>query len=189
MRDRELVAGVAAMHERSFRELFVTYAPTVQALARRILRDPVLAEDATQDVFVQVWRQASGYRPELGSVRSWIMTVAHRRAVDNVRREETRRRNSTRDLLDRSSEDDDPGAAVVNAEWARRERRDVRAALHELSAEQRQVIDLMYFEGLSQSEVAVRLQIPIGTVKSRTRSGMSRLRTSLGASRATSDLE
>jgi len=173
-RDRELVRRVGERDEEAFRGLFRTYAPTALALARRIVRQAFLAEEIVQEVFLAVWRHPEGYDQHRGSVRAWLMGMAHHRAVDAVRREEANRRRSE-DVLPEPSEGD-PADTVVAAISQPQERAAVRGALEQLPREQREVIELMYYEGLSQSRIAERLSLPLGTVKSRTLLGMRRLR-------------
>ncbi|MGH2673383.1 MAG: sigma-70 family RNA polymerase sigma factor [Actinomycetota bacterium] len=178
-RDRDLLRRIGRADEEAFRELFRRYSPNAMALARRVVRQPFIAEEIVQEAFLAAWRNAEGYREGRGSVRSWLMTMVHHRAVDAVRREESQRRRAE----DARAEDvlavEDPADAVVARLGLPEERRAVRAALEDLPAEQRQVIELMYFDGLSQSKVSERLGLPLGTVKSRTLLGMRRLRSSL----------
>jgi RNA polymerase sigma factor (sigma-70 family) len=177
--DRELVDGVRARDEGAFRELFRRYAPTALSLARRVLGQPFLAEEIVQEAFLAVWRNPDGYDADRGSVRSWLMGTVHHRAVDAVRREGSQRRRA----LDALNADPvvvpDPSDEVVDELGLPSERKAVRAALDDLPEEQRRVIELMYFAGLSQSTIAARLGLPLGTVKSRTLLGMRRLRRTL----------
>jgi RNA polymerase sigma-70 factor (ECF subfamily) len=178
-RDRELVQRIDGGDEEAFRLLFRRYAATAMALARRVARQPFLAEEIVQEAFLAVWRNAAGYDPARGSVKSWLMGTVHHRAVDAIRREEAQRRR-TEDL--QSNEVvvvEDPAETVVEALGVPEERKVVRAALEALPPEQRQVIELMYFGGLSQSRISERLGLPLGTVKSRTLLGMRRLRATM----------
>jgi RNA polymerase sigma-70 factor (ECF subfamily) len=177
-RDRELIDRIGEGDEDAFRRLFRAFAPTALALAQRIVRQPFLAEEIVQEVFLSVWRTPERYRADRGSVKSWLMGMVHHRAVDVVRREESQRRRAegSADVADAS---DDPGITVVDAVSRPQERIAVRAALDELPGEQRRVLELMYYDGLSQSQIAARLSLPLGTVKSRTLLGMRRLRTAL----------
>ena len=180
-RDRDLMVRIASGDEEAFRGLFRRYAPMATALARRIVRQTFLAEEIVQEAFLAVWRNPDGYDQQRGSVKSWLMGMVHHRAVDLVRREESQRRRSE----DARSADAvivmaDHADAVVEELGIPEERRAVRAALGELPAEQHRVLELMYFGGLSQSQIAERLALPLGTVKSRTLLGMRRLRSALG---------
>lgn len=178
-RDRELLRRIGRRDEDAFRSLFGRYAPTARALALRILRQPFLADETVQEAFLSVWRDPDRYDAGRGSVRAWLMSAVHHKAVDLVRREEAHRRRADSALAEPSPED--PGEQVVDAAGVPEERAAVRAALEDLPPEQRQVIELMYFEGLSQSKVAERTGIPLGTVKSRAVLAMRRMRSSLGA--------
>lgn len=177
--DRELVQRVRNGDEDAFRGLFGRYAPTAKALALRVVRQSQLAEEIVQEAFLVVWRHPEGYDGERGSVRSWLMGVVHHRAVDAVRREEAYRRRAEDAIPDVLEEQADHAEDVVNTLGRPQERRAVRDALGDLPSEQREVLTLMYFEGLSQSQVAERTGLPLGTVKSRTLLGMRRMRASL----------
>lgn len=178
-RDRDLLRRIREADEEAFRALFRRYSPAAMALARRVVRQPFLAEETVQESFLAVWRNPGGYDPGRGSVKSWLMGTVHNRAVDAVRREESQRRRAE----DAQTSDvvvvPDPAETVVEELGLPEERRAVRAALEGLPAEQKQVIELMYFDGLSQSKIAERLTLPLGTVKSRTLLGMRRLRMAL----------
>jgi RNA polymerase sigma factor (sigma-70 family) len=177
-RDQELIRLVRRGDEDAFRRLFRRYAPSALSLARRVVQQPFLAEEIVQEAFLAVWRNPERYDPHRGSVRAWLMGTVHHRAVDAVRLEESQRRRA----------EDPAGAVVAAADVADRvveelglseEREAVRVALRVLPEEQRQIIELMYFAGLSQSKIAARLNLPLGTVKSRTLLAMRRLRAEL----------
>lgn len=173
-RDKDLVAGTAAGNQSAFTELYRRYAPSAFALALRILGERAMAEEVLQEVFLSVWRRAEAYDPARGSVRSWLFAQIHHRAVDVVRREEAERRRSH---VATQPDDYDSGVEdVIEEGWLSARRDQVRDALGALSSEQRQVIDLAYFQGLTQSQVADRTGVPLGTVKSRTLAAMRRLR-------------
>lgn len=178
-RDRDLVKRIAGGDEAAFRALFRRYSPTALALAKRIVRQPHLAEETVQEAFLSVWRNPGAFDSARGSVRSWLMTAVHNRAVDTVRREEAQRRRAE----DVAAEPDlgpvDPGYEVVEEMGLFQQRVAVREALEKLPEEQRRVIELMYFGGQSQSKISERLGLPLGTVKSRTLLGMRRLRAEL----------
>jgi RNA polymerase sigma-70 factor (ECF subfamily) len=175
-RDRELVQRIERGDEDAFRGLFGRYAPSAMALARRVARQPFLAEEIVQEAFLAVWRNPSGYDRQRGSVRAWLVGMVHHRAVDAVRREESQRRRAEEAMVSDPVVSPDPADDVADAIDLPEQRRAVRAALAALPAEQREVIELMYFGGLSQSAIAERLGLPLGTVKSRTLLGMRRLR-------------
>jgi RNA polymerase sigma factor (sigma-70 family) len=179
-RDRELVRAIGRGNEEAFRELFRRYAPSAMAVARRVVGQPYLAEEAVQEGFLALWRNPSAYEEMRGSVKAWLMATVHNRAVDLVRREETQRRRAENAGPDDTVVIlDDPAEKVIDEIGLPDERKAVRAALEDLPPEQRQVIELMYFDGLSQTRVAERLSLPLGTVKSRTLLGMRKLRTAL----------
>jgi RNA polymerase sigma factor (sigma-70 family) len=179
-RDRELVRAIGRGNEEAFRGLFRRYAPSAMAVARRVVGQPYLAEEAVQEGFLALWRNPSAYEEMRGSVKAWLMATVHNRAVDLVRREETQHRRAENAGPDESVVIlDDPAEKIVDEIGLPEERKAVRAALEELPPEQRQVIELMYFDGLSQTRVAERLSLPLGTVKSRTLLGMRKLRTAL----------
>jgi RNA polymerase sigma-70 factor (ECF subfamily) len=178
-RDGELLGAIGSGDEVAFRALFRRFAPTGQALAQRIVRQPHLAEEIVQEVFLAVWRNPTAFDPARGSVKGWLLGMVHHRAVDVVRREEAQRRRAEEAIPDVVDLDDDPGITVPEQIGLPEERKLVRHALDELPAEQRQVLELMYFGGLSQTTIAERLSLPLGTVKSRTLLGLRRMRAAL----------
>jgi RNA polymerase sigma-70 factor (ECF subfamily) len=169
--DEALMARVAAADEDALAELYDRFGRVAYALTLRIVRNPTLAEEAVQEAFLAAWRTAGSFRPERATAATWLLTIVHRRAVDLVRREQRRRAEP----LETAAAPGDETAADVEAE--RGELRGVvRAALAALPFEQRQALELGYFGGLTQSEIALRLGCPLGTIKSRTFSGLTRLR-------------
>jgi RNA polymerase sigma-70 factor, ECF subfamily len=141
-----------------------------------VLRDETLAEDAVQDAFVTIWRTAPRFVPEKGKASTWILTLVHRRAVDVVRREQRRRTES----LEIAPE---PGTRGADEEaWLRLQRERVQHALKQLPDQQREALELAYYGGFTQSELAERLGQPLGTIKSRMFNGLSQLRELLGDS-------
>jgi RNA polymerase sigma-70 factor (ECF subfamily) len=178
-RDRDLVLRIGAGDQEAFRGLFGRYAPSAKALALRVVRQSNLAEEIVQEAFMALWKNPDGYDQQRGSVKSWLMGTVHHRAVDLVRREEAHRRRAERSIPEAMETEPDPAEQVVEEVGAPEEREAVRAALGALPAEQRQVIELMYFGGRSQSQIAAELGLPLGTVKSRTLLGMRRMRGAL----------
>jgi RNA polymerase sigma factor (sigma-70 family) len=178
-RDRDLIDRLRQGDEEAFRGLFHRYAPTAKALAQRVVRRSHLAEEIVQDAFMAVWRNPGAYDADRGSVRSWLMGLVHHRAVDLVRREEAHRRRSEASIPQAMEEQADHADEIVDRLGAPAERRAVRSALEGLPPEQREVLEMMYFAGLSQSQIAERTGTPLGTVKSRTLLGMRRMRGSL----------
>jgi RNA polymerase sigma factor (sigma-70 family) len=178
-RDRELMLRIDSGDQEAFRGLFRRYGPSAKALAFRVVGQTHLAEEIVQEAFTALWKNPDGYDQRRGSVKSWLMGMVHHRAVDLVRREEAHRRRAERSIPAALATEPDPADQVVEQLDAPKERRAVRAALADLPLEQRQVIELMYFEGRSQTQVATELDLPLGTVKSRTLLGMRRLRGAL----------
>lgn len=178
-RDRDLMIRIATGDEEAFRGLFGRYGPSAKALALRVVRQTHLAEEIVQEAFLALWKNPDGYDQGRGSVKSWLMGMVHHRAVDLVRREEAHRRRAERSIPMAMETEPDLADQVVVQVNAPEEGRVVRAALGVLPTEQRQVIELMYFGGRSQSQIATELGLPLGTVKSRTLLGMRRLRDAL----------
>ena len=178
-RDRQLLRRIQGGDEEAFRTLFAAYGPSAMALASRVLRQAHLAEEIVQEAFLALWLSTELYDERRGSVKAWLMTMVHHRAVDSVRREETQRRRADELMGGMREETDDPSGDVVEAVAASGERAAVRAALDALPPEQREVLGSMYFDGLSQSQFAERTGIPLGTVKSRALLGMRRMRSEL----------
>lgn len=176
--DGRLLELIGADSEGAFEALFARYSASATALARRVLRQPFLADEVVQEVFLSVWNNAATYDQSRGSVRSWLMLLTHRRAVDAVRREESVRRVAEAASREPLPVPDEPGDTVEQS-WLLEEHTLVRESLAGLPEPQREVIELMYFSGLSQTKVAERLQIPLGTVKSRSLLAMKRLRRSI----------
>jgi RNA polymerase sigma factor (sigma-70 family) len=170
--DEALVALVARGDEHALAELYDRVGRIAYGLALRVLRDERLAEDAVQEAFLQVWRSAATYRAERAKASTWVLTLVHRRAVDLVRREE---RRQAEPLTDESVLVPAP-EQTEEAAWLRFERERVQAALAELPDVQREALELAYYGGFSQSELADRLGVPLGTIKSRMFAGLSRLR-------------
>jgi len=173
------MAAIRSRDEEAFRELFRRYGPTAMALARRVLRRRSLAEETVQEAFLSVWKSPEGFDPRRGSVRAWLMSAVHHRAVDLVRREEAQQRRSLEALGDPRTTTDDPGVTVVEEVGLMQTRIEVRRALQDLPEPQRRVVELMYFDGRTQTQIAESTGIPLGTVKSRALLGIRRLRGAL----------
>ena len=172
--DEALVLLAARSQQGALAELYDRYGRPAYGLALRIVRDEALAEDAVQEAFLSVWRTAARFVPERGKASTWILTLVHRRAVDLVRREERRRA----DTLEHAPEP--TGGAVDEEAWLRLQRERVQDALRQLPDQQREAIELAYYGGFTQSELAERLGQPLGTIKSRMFMGLARLRELLG---------
>jgi RNA polymerase sigma-70 factor (ECF subfamily) len=164
----ELLARVAVGDEAAFARLCDIFAGPVLGEALRHLSDRAAAEDVTQEVFLRIWRNASTFDPVRGSAEAWIATIARNAARDALRR---RRTMVDEEIEERSDPDADPPADVANAA----ESLVLQAAVAELPPPQREVIELAYWHGLSQAEIAERLGLPLGTVKTRTRRGLALL--------------
>jgi RNA polymerase sigma-70 factor (ECF subfamily) len=174
--DEALVALVERGEEAALAELYDRFGTPAYGLAFRVLRDETLAEDAVQEAFLTVWRGAARFVPERARASTWIMTLVHRRAVDLVRREQVRRTEPLPEARD------EPAAPAPDEEaWARLRAERVRAALRRLPDQQRETLELAYYGGFTQSELAERLGQPIGTIKSRMFAGLARLRELLDA--------
>jgi RNA polymerase sigma-70 factor (ECF subfamily) len=168
--DEALVALVARADEDALSELYDRFGRVAYGLALRIVRDPGLAEDAVQDGFLAVWRSASRFVAERAKASTWILTLVHRRAVDLVRREQPRRTEPLTAAPQASAEDTEEQA------WLRLQRGRVQEALRALPDKQREALELAYYGGFTQSELADRLGEPLGTIKSRMFTGLARLR-------------
>lgn len=172
-----LMGAVAKGDLTSFAHLYDTLSPMVHGVARRVLRDEHLAADVTQEVMLEVWRDAARYVPERGSVHAWVATTAHRRAVDRVRAVQAQRARDDRDATGSYRPAYDP----VLEEVERNEEKDqVRECLETLNGAQRRAVLLAYFGGRTYREVAEELETPLPTVKSRIKDALTRLRTCLG---------
>ncbi len=172
--DEALVALVARRDENALAELYDRVGRIAYGLALRVVRDDRLAEDAVQEGFLSVWRTAAAFRAERAKASTWILTLVHRRAVDLVRREERRRAEPLLDEV--ATESSSVAEPTDESAWLRFERERVQAALRQLPDVQREAIELAYYGGFSQSELAERLGVPLGTIKSRMFAGFARLR-------------
>lgn len=173
----QLLTRVAQGDHAAFAVLYDATVHRVLGLIRRLLVDPAQSEEVAQEVFLEIWQSATRYEPTRGSAITWMLTLAHRRAVDRVRSAQASRMRDTRiGIRDFGREYDQ----VAEAAEIRIESERVKRALAKLTQLQRQAVTLAYFRGLSHSEVAELLHVPIGTVKTRLRDGMIRLRDELG---------
>ena len=172
--DEAVLALIVRADDQALAELYRRFGRLAYGLAFRILRDDALAQDAVQEAFLGVWRAAGRFTAERSKPSTWLLTLVHRRAVDLVRREERRRTEPLQ------PESEFAGAeAADEAELATR-RQTIREALRQLPSEQREAIELAYYGGYTQSELAERLGQPLGTIKSRMFTGLARLRDTLG---------
>src|SRR3954464_12507377 len=169
--DEAVVALLARSDESALAELYDRFGRVAYGLALRILRDEKLAEDAVQEGFLAAWRNADRFIPERAKASTWLLTLVHRRSVDLVRREDRRRAEP----LDEAYEPPADASAEHDA-WLRFERERVQEALRRLPDQQREAIELAYYGGFTQTELAERLGQPVGTIKSRMFTGLARLR-------------
>lgn len=173
----ELLLRVAGGDQQAFEDLYTVVSGPVFGLVKRVVRDPAQSEEVAQEVLLELWRSASRFDPRRGSALAWVLTLAHRRAVDRVR--------SARAAVDREQREALRAAApafdhVAEEVEAGLEREWVRRCLDRLTALQRQSVTLAYYDGYTYREVAERLSLPLGTVKTRMRDGLTRLRDCLG---------
>ncbi|HET8594664.1 MAG TPA: ECF RNA polymerase sigma factor SigK [Intrasporangium sp.] len=183
-RGLDTATGLAALLRRSatgdesaFGELYDAVAPRVFGLVRRVVRDPAQAEEVTQETFLELWRTSARFDPTRGSVLGWVLTIAHRKAVDRVRAAEAAR---TRDAHYGATNGEVAHDATAEEAALRLEAERVRRALTHLTDTQREALELAYLSGYTHTEVAALLDLPLGTAKTRIRDGLIRLRDTLG---------
>jgi RNA polymerase sigma-70 factor, ECF subfamily len=173
----ELLVLVAQGDQAAFERLYDRVAGQVLGVVRRVLRDPAQSEEVAQEVLVEVWRTAARFDADRGAAATWVLTIAHRRAVDRVRSAQAA---TDRDLRAAQLEHAAPYDEVSEQVQARLEREQVRHALGSLTDLQREAVQLAYYGGYTHREVAELLDVPLGTVKTRLRDGLTRLRDVLG---------
>lgn len=176
--DQELVSEITDQNRDALAALYQRYGRRVFGMAARLLNDASSSEEVTQDVFLRVWNRASSYAPDKGKFTTWLFRIAHNRAVDELRKRKRDKSRHADDIADHydleSSDISPPEAAVAKSEYA-----SVRKALSTLPDPQRQVVELSYFKGLTQSEIADQTGQPLGTVKTRMRLALRKLHTAL----------
>jgi RNA polymerase sigma-70 factor (ECF subfamily) len=172
-----LMARIAAGDEVAFAGLYDALAPAVYGVVLRVVRDTAQSEEVVQEVFVELWRQATRFDVARGDVRTWATTIAHRRAVDRVRSEQSRRDRHLRAASVAAGVPDGPSDIVIDA----LDRDRARQALTSLSEVQRQALELAYFDGLTHLEISNQLGVALGTVKTRIRDGLLRIRALMAA--------
>jgi RNA polymerase sigma-70 factor (ECF subfamily) len=177
LRDSQLVELVAQRDAGALEALYDRYGRAAYSLARRILTEETLAQDVVQEVFLSLWRDARRFDPGRGTAATYLLSMTHHRAVDVVRREEKLRRWRTSD--EGLELEPDPKARVEDEVEASERRAEVRSALAELPAAQREALLLAYFGGYTQREVAALVGVPLGTVKTRMAAGMRKMREAL----------
>jgi len=174
----DLMRRASRGDSQAFEALYDELSAAVYGLARRVVRDPARAEDVTQEVFLDVWRKATRFDVERGKAKTWVMTIAHRRAVDAVRRSEAQKRQDHQGAPEEVSHDE-PADALIAAE----EHGAVRDCLETLTELQLESVRLAYFNGYTYGEVATLLDKPLPTIKTRMRDGLIRLRDCLEGAR------
>ncbi|MFJ9623504.1 sigma-70 family RNA polymerase sigma factor [Streptomyces sp. NPDC101181] len=176
---QELLVQVARGDQEAFAAVYDAVSGPVLGLVRSVLRDPAQSEEVAQEVLVEVWRTAPRFQASRGSAMNWVLTLAHHRAVDRVRSAESAAARETKAaLLERTPAFDEVSEQVET----RLEREQVRRCLRTLSELQRQSVTLAYYQGLTYREVSELLSVPLGTIKTRLRDGLIRLRDCLGVS-------
>jgi RNA polymerase sigma-70 factor (ECF subfamily) len=173
----ELLAAAARGDEQSFARFYDLTAARVYGMVLRVIRDPAQSAEVTQDVYLEVWRQSARFDSNKGAVLSWLLMISHRRAVDRVRAAQSA---IVRDDKYALLTEDRPFDTVSEQVQTSLEAQRVRKVLHELTPAQREAVSLAYFGGYTHSEVAELLKIPLGTVKTRIRDGLIRMRDALG---------
>jgi RNA polymerase sigma factor (sigma-70 family) len=177
--DLELHRRLSGGDQSAFDELYKRYSPPAYGLAYRLTGQQVLAQDVVHDAFMALWRAPEAYDPARGAFRTFFLSLVHHRAVDTVRREERLRKRQERASNLEPTHDEDVAEDVVAEAFLGDRRREVRAALQTLPPEQKQVLELAYFQGMTQVQIAEQVGIPIGTVKTRTLAAMKKLRRAL----------
>ena len=173
----QLLRRAATGDETAFAELYDAVSARLFGLVRRVVRDPAQSEEVTQEVFLEIWRHSARFDPTKGAAMSWMLTIAHRKAVDRVRSAEAaRNRDEGYGASNQDVTHDSTAEAVVERLDAER----VHRALETLTPVQRQALELAYLSGYTHTEVATMLDLPLGTAKTRIRDGLIRLRDTLG---------
>lgn len=171
--DDELIRSVAKGDDEALIQLYQRHGRAVYSLAYYIIQDRALAEEITQDVFIAVWQKASQFDAARGRLESWLLQITRNLAIDNLRYQ--RRRHAHAVSLD----DVESHAALSDGPLAELQKRELNGLLQKLPAEQQQVIELAYFQGFTHEEIAAKLKLPIGTIKSRILLGLRKLKTML----------
>ena len=177
--DLELHRRLSAGDREAFDELYRRYGASAHGLALRVTAQDALAQEVVQDAYLALWRAPEAYDPARGAFRTFFLSLVHHRAVDAVRREERLRKRTERASNLEPVRGEDVAEDVVEGAWLGVRRKEVREALTTIPPEQRQVIELAYFGGYTQTRIAEELGIPVGTVKTRTLAAMRKLRRAL----------
>jgi RNA polymerase sigma-70 factor, ECF subfamily len=171
--DEDLMSLVEGGDAEAFAVLYDRHSRPAYSLAYRMMGEKQAAEDLVQDAFLKVWRAATSYRAQRGSVRTWILSIVHNRGIDQLRSLASRRR--TQEKIEASAPRSQPSEAFAES-WANSQREQVREALKTLPAEQLKILELAYFSGYTHVEIAELLGLPLGTVKGRMRLGLKKMK-------------
>ena len=174
--DEQLMAAMCKGEESAMEVLYERYHRYAYSLAYRILRDPVAAEDIVQDAFLSVWRKASSYQAQNGSVQCWIQAIVRNRAIDKIRSSAHRDYQWTPLQADNEQDPQSEQPDLWELAWQSEQHRIIREVMEQIPGEQRMVIELAYFGGLTHAEIAEQCQIPLGTVKGRMRLGLQKMK-------------
>ena len=178
--DEELVSLIGAQDRLALEEFYARYSSPVFSMAMQMLGDAGASEEVTQDAFFNVWRRAASYRPDRGKVSTWLFSIAHHRVIDETRKrrrhEESQSPHDVQLLAEQTDEAGDPAGFVIK----QMRRSKIKEALSSLRPEQRDVVVFAYYGGLTQSEIAEKLDQPLGTVKTRMRLGLRALKEVMG---------
>lgn len=174
--DEQLISAICKGEESAIEVLYERYHRYAYALAYRILHDPLASEDIVQDAFLSIWRKASSYQAQNGSVQSWIQAIVRHRAIDKIRASAHRDYQWT--PLQADNEQDPPSEEpdVWEQAWQSEQYRIIHEVMEQIPVEQRMVIELAYFGGLTHAEISEQYQIPLGTVKGRMRLGLQKMK-------------
>jgi RNA polymerase sigma-70 factor, ECF subfamily len=179
LNDEQLIAAICKGEESAIEALYERYSRYAYALAYRILRDPGASEDIVQDAFLSVWRKASSYQAQNGSVQSWIQAIVRHRAIDKIRASAHRDYQWTPLQVDNEQDPPSEQPDVWEQAWQSEQHRIIREVMEQIPREQRMVIELAYFGGFTHAEISEQLEIPLGTVKGRMRLGLQKMKTLL----------
>jgi RNA polymerase sigma-70 factor, ECF subfamily len=171
--DEDLISLVGQGDAEAFTTLYERHSHAAFSLAYRMMWERQASEDLAQDAFLKLWRSATSYRPERGSVRTWILSIVHNRGIDQIRSQASRRR--TQDKIEASAPRSQPSEAFAET-WRNSQRDQVREALNTLPPEQLKILELAYFSGYTHVEISELLRLPLGTVKGRMRLGLQKIK-------------
>jgi|SRR5215212_675714 RNA polymerase sigma-70 factor (ECF subfamily) len=171
--DEDLISLVETADAEAFATLYDRHSRAAFSLAYRMMGERQASEDLAQDAFLKVWRSASSYRAERGSVRTWILSIVHNRGIDQIRSQASRRRRQ--EEMEASAPRSQPSEAFAET-WRNSQREQVREALGTLPPEQLKILELAYFSGYTHMEISNLLDLPLGTVKGRMRLGLKKIR-------------